>query len=72
MKINRIERKTDGGYKGYEDTKSALYDLKHDPGQLSPLDNEVLLKKYQDMMIKMIKQFDPPKELLHNYFNIKN
>ena len=72
LKINRIERQTDGGYKGYEDTKSALYNLQNDPGQLSPINDKNLFKKYQDMMIKIIKQYDPPKELLHNYFNINN
>ena len=72
LKINRIEKKTNGGYKGYEDTKSALYNLKKDPGQLNSLQDDDLILKYKKLMIDQIKQYDPPKELLQNYFNIKN
>ena len=52
--INRIERKTDKGYKGFEDTKSALYNLQKDPGQLSPITDEKKSKEYQQMMIDII------------------
>ena len=68
LKINRIERKTDKGYKGFEDTKSALYNLQKDPGQLSPITDEKKSKEYQQMMIDIIKEYDPPKELIKNYF----
>ena len=68
LKINRIERKTDGGYKGFEDTKSALYNLKNDPGQLSPIDDKSKFKIYKEMMMNVINQYDPPKELIKNYF----
>ena len=68
LKINRIERKTDGGYKGFEDTKSALYNLQNDPGQLTPLADEKKSNEYQQMMIDIINEYDPPKELIKNYF----
>ena len=68
LKINRIERKTDKGYKGFEDTKSALYNLQKDPGQLSPITDEKKSKEYQQMMIDIINEYDPPKELIKNYF----
>ena len=68
LKINRIERKTDGGYKGFEDTKSALYNLQNDPGQLTPLVDEKKSNEYQQMMIDIINEYDPPKELIKNYF----
>ena len=68
LKINRIERKTDGGYKGFEDTKSALYNLQNDPGQLTPLADEKKSNEYQQMMIDIINKYDPPKELIKNYF----
>ena len=68
LKINRIERKTDGGYKGFEDTKSALYNLTDDPGQLSPINDEVKSKEYQKIMMDIINEYDPPHELIKNYF----
>jgi hypothetical protein len=68
LKINRIERKTDGGYKGYEDTKSALYNLKRDPGQLTSVNDDDLIKRYQSLMIEEIKKYDPPEEIFLNYF----
>ena len=43
MKINRIQRKTDEGFKSLEDTKSALYNIIKDPGQLNPLQIDILL-----------------------------
>ena len=70
MKINRIQRKTDEGFKSLEDTKSALYNIIKDPGQLNPLQDQHLIIKYKDKMINSIKDNDPPKELLANYFNI--
>ena len=71
LKINRIERKTDGGYKGFEDTKSALYNLQNDPGQLTPLADEKKINEYQKLMIDIINEYDPPKELIKNYFENK-
>ena len=68
LKINRIERKTDKGYKGFEETKSALYNLQKDPGQLSPITDEKKSKEYQQMMIDIINEYDTPKELIKNYF----
>jgi hypothetical protein len=70
MKINRIQRKTDEGFKSLEDTKSALYNIIKDPGQLNPLQDQHLIIKYKEKMINLIKENDPPKELLANYFNI--
>ena len=70
MKINRIQRKTDEGFKILEDTKSALYNILEDPGQLSPIQDQNLINKYKEKMINLIKENDPPKELLSNYFNI--
>ena len=70
MQINRIQRKTDEGFKSLEDTKSALYDIIKDPGQLNPIEDKSLLAKYKELMINVIKENDPPKELLFNYFNI--
>ena len=70
LKINRIERKTDGGYKGFEDTKSALYNLAQDPGQLNSIQDKDLILKYKNLMINEIRQYDPPKELLKNYFDL--
>ena len=70
MKINRIQRKTDEGFKSLEDTKSALYNIIEDPGQLNPLQDQHLIIKYKEKMINSIKENDPPKELLANYFNI--
>ena len=67
MKVNRILRKTDP-HKSLEDTKSALYDLKKDPGQLSPVNDIALMTKYKNIMLEEIKTYDPPKELLKNYF----
>ena len=54
--------------KGFEDTKSALYNLQKDPGQLSPITDEKKSKEYQQMMIDIINEYDPPKELIKNYF----
>ena len=70
MRINRIQRKTDEGFKPLEDTKSALYNIVEDPGQLNPIMDQHLINKYKDKMINLIKDNDPPKELLSNYFNI--
>ena len=70
MKINRIQRKTDEGFKSLEDTKSALYNIIEDPGQLNPLQDQHLIIKLKEKMISSIKENDPPKELLANYFNI--
>ena len=70
MQINRIQRKTDEEFKSLEDTKSALYDIIKDPGQLNPIEDKSLLAKYKELMINVIKENDPPKELLFNYFNI--
>ena len=67
MKVNRILRKTDP-HKSLEDTKSALYDLKKDPGQLSPVNDIALMTKYKNIMLEEIKNYDPPEELLKNYF----
>ena len=68
MKVNRILRKTDP-HKSLEDTKSALYNLKDDPGQLNPIDDKDLISKYRKIMLDEIKKYDPPKELLDNYFS---
>ena len=70
MKVNRIQRKTDEGFLSLEDTKSALYNIIDDPGQLKPLEDEHLINEYREKMINLIKDNDPPKELLSNYFNI--
>ena len=51
-----------------EDTKCALYDLKKDPGQLSPVNDIALMTKYKNIMLEEIKTYDPPEELLKNYF----
>ena len=53
-----------------EDSKSALYNTVEDPGQLKPVEDKQLINKYRDKMINLIKDNDPPKELLFNYFNI--
>ena len=71
-KLIGLKKKTDSGYKGYADTKSALYNLNNDPGQLDSIQDDDLILKYKKLMIDQIKQYDPPKELLQNYFNIKN
>ena len=63
-----MKKKTDGGYKGYEDTKSALYNLNKDPGQLNSIQDKDLILKYKKLMIDQIKKYDPPQELLENYF----
>ena len=63
-----MKKKTDGGYKGYADTKSALYNLNKDPGQLNSIQDEDLILKYKKLMIDQIKKYDPPQELLENYF----
>jgi len=47
-----------------------LYDIIKDPGQLNPIEDKSLLAKYKELMINVIKENDPPKELLFNYFNI--
>ena len=65
-----MKKKTDGGYKGYTDTKSALYNLNNDPGQLHSIQDKDLILKYKNLMINQIKKYDPPKELLENYFDI--
>ena len=54
-----------------KDTKSALYDLKEDPGQLNQIHDNDLISQYKDLMLKEIKLYDPPKELLENYFNLE-
>jgi hypothetical protein len=69
MKVNKILRKTDP-HKSLVDTKSALYDLKKDPGQLNPINDQSIMNKYKDIMLNEIKLYDPPKELMKNYFNI--
>ena len=71
MKVNRILRKTDP-HKSLVNTKSALYNLKDDPGQLNPINDKNLINKYKELMLNEIKSYDPPKELLLNYFNINN
>ena len=53
-----------------EDSKSSLYNTVEDPGQLKPVEDEHLINKYREKMINLIKDNDPPKELLSNYFNI--
>ena len=53
-----------------EDSKSSLYNTVEDPGQLKPVEDKQLINKYRDKMINLIKDNDPPKELLFNYFNI--
>ena len=63
-----MKKKTDGGYKGYADTKSALYNLNKDPGQLNSIQDKDLILKYKKLMIDQIKKYDPPQELLENYF----
>ncbi len=68
MKVNKILKKTDQ-HVTLTDTKSALYNLKEDPGQLVQIHDNHLLSRYKDIMIKEIKLYDPPKELLKNYFN---
>jgi len=70
MKVNRIQRKTDEGFLTLEDTKSALYNIVDDPGQLKSIEDKQLINKYREKMINLIKDNDPPKELLSNYFNI--
>ena len=70
MKVNRIQRKTDEGFLTLENTKSALYYIVDDPGQLKPIEDKQLINKYRKKMINLIKDNDPPKELLSNYFNI--
>ena len=70
IKINKIQRKTDQGFLALEDTKSALYNIVQDPGQLKPIEDKHLINKYREKMINLIKDNDPPKELLSNYFNI--
>jgi len=37
---------------------------------LNPLQDQHLIIKYKEKMIDSIKENDPPKELLVNYFNI--
>ena len=69
MKVNRILRKTDP-HKFLVNTKSALYNLHEDPGQLNPIEDKSLLAKYKELMINVIKENDPLKELLFNYFGI--
>ncbi len=68
MKVNKILKKTDQ-HVTLTDTKSALYNLKEDAGQLVQIHDNHLLSRYRDLMIKEIKLYDPPKELLKNYFN---
>ena len=70
MKVNKIQRKTDQGFIALEDTKSALYNIVQDPGQLKPIEDKHLINKYREKMINLIRDNDPPKELLSNYFNI--
>ena len=41
-----------------------------DPGQLKPIEDKHLINKYRKKMINLIRDNDPPKELLSNYFNI--
>ena len=54
--------------KGFEDTKSAIYNLTDDPGQLSPINDEKKSKEYQKIMIDIINEYVPPDELIKNYF----
>ena len=65
-----MQIKSDKNLKRYVDTKSALYDLIKDPGQLNSIKDNHLIDKYKELMIKVIKENDPPKELLFNYFGI--
>ena len=65
-----MQIKSDKNLKRYVETKSALYDLIKDPGQLNPIEDKSLLAKYKELMINVIKENDPPKELLFNYFGI--
>ena len=69
MKVNRILRKTDP-HKSLVNTKSALYNLREDPGQLNPIYDQNLISKYKKIMVEEIKKYDPPKELLINYFDL--
>ena len=45
-----------------------LNNLQNDPGQLTPLVDEKKSNEYQQMMIDIINEYDPPKELIKNYF----
>ena len=65
-----MQIKSDENLKRYVETKSALYDLIKDPGQLNSIKDNDLIDKYKELMIKVIKENDPPKELLFNYFGI--
>ena len=67
MKVNRILRESDS-LKPIEDSKCALYNLREDPGQLNPINDQGLINKYKNLMLNEIKTYDPPKELLKNYF----
>ena len=64
LKINRIERKTDGGYKGFEDTKSALYNLQNDPGQLTPLADVPNNKSPEAMVMSVLDSVSPSAPLV--------
>ena len=64
LKINRIERKTDGGYKGFEDTKSALYNLQNDPGQLTPLADVPNSKSPESIVMSVLDSVSPSAPLV--------
>ena len=59
LKINRIEKKTEGGYKGYADTKNALSTLNKDPGQINSIQDKNLILQYKQLMIDPITTYDP-------------
>ena len=67
MKVNKILKKTDP-HVTLIDTKSALYDLKQDPGQLNQLHDNDLITRYKD---HVERNKITPKELLENYFNLE-
>ena len=65
-----MQIKSDNNLKRFVETKSALYDLIKDPGQLNSIKDNQLIDKYKKLMIKIIKKNNPPKELLYNYVGI--
>jgi len=46
----------------FQDSRSALFDLAEDPGQLTPIEDPDITRRFEHMMHRAMKQNDAPVE----------
>ena len=52
----------------YADVKNYLFDIKNDPGQLNPINDDKIIEEMKNLIIKKIHENDAPKEIYDKYF----